>query len=157
MKLNNKVIGLIAIGSIVVTNCISILYLNNSHKNEIATINSNYKKIEEEYKAEILDLKNEIVEVKNGDSDKYKKFTSANEVELSAGYYTVGKDVKEGMYNIIHIEGQGLIIVNTENAWQIGTDESYGDTKEVKNVELKEGDKIEVTSGLTFRFIPVEK
>ena len=30
------------------------------------------------------------------------------------------------------------------------------DAEEVKNVELKEGDKIEVTSGLTFRFVPVE-
>ena len=41
---------------------------------------------EEQYQTDILDLKNEIVELKNGNNDEYKKFTSADEVELSAGY-----------------------------------------------------------------------
>ena len=151
MKMNKKVIGLIVAGTIVVTNCISISCVNSSYKNEI----NNYKKSEEQYQAEILDLKNEIVELKNGNNDEYKKFTSANEVELSAGYYTVGEDVKPGVYNIVHVVGQGLVMVD-DNCWQIGTDKEYGDAEEVKNVKLKEGDKIEVTSGLTFRFIPVE-
>ena len=61
------------------------------------------------------------------------------------------------MYDIVHIEGQGLVGINDEEWYQIGTDKEYGDAEEVKNVELKEGDKIEVTSGLTFRFIPVEE
>ena len=81
MKMNKKVIGLIVAGTIVITNCISISCVNSSYKNEI----NNYKKSEEQYQAEILDLKNEIVELKNGNNDEYKKFTSANEVELSAG------------------------------------------------------------------------
>ena len=151
MKLSNKVIGLIAVGTIVVTNCISISCVNSRYKNEI----NNYKKSEEQYQAEILDLKNEIVELKNGNNDEHKKFTSADEVELSAGYYTVGEDVKPGIYNIVHVAGQGLVTVD-DNCWQIGTDKEYGDAEIVKNVELKEGDKIEVTSGLTFRFMPVE-
>ena len=130
MKLSNKVIGLIAVGTIVVTNCISISCVNSSYKNE-------------------------IVELKNGNNDEHKKFTSADEVELSAGYYTVDKDVKPGIYNIVHVAGQGLVTVD-DNCWQIGTNKEYGDAEEVKNVELKEGDKIEVTSGLTFRFVPVE-
>ena len=41
MKLSNKVIGLIAVGTIVVTNCISISCVNSSYKNEI----NNYKKL----------------------------------------------------------------------------------------------------------------
>ena len=164
MKMDNKVIGLIAICAIVVTNGLSILVLNNNHKNEIQTINSEYKKIEEEYQetikyneAEILDLKNNIVELKNKEENKYRKFSSPNEVELVAGYFTVGKDVKEGIYDIVHIEGQGLVSINEDQCFQIGTDKEWGDAEEVKNVKLKEGDKIEVTSGLTFRFIPVEE
>ena len=152
MKMNKKVIGLIAVGTIVVTNCISISCVNSSYKNEI----NNYKKSEEQYQAEILDLKNDIIELKNKEENKYREFSSPNEVELVAGYFTVGKDVKEGMYDIVHIEGQGLVGINDEEWYQIGTDKEYGDAEEVKNVELKEGDKIEVTSGLTFRFIPVE-
>ena len=157
MKLNKKVMSLIMVGSIIVTNSVSILYINNNHKNEIENINNNHKKIEEEYQKEVLDLKNEIVELKNKDANKYKKFNHPDEVELSAGYYEVGKDVKAGTYDIVHIEGQGLVGVNDENWYQIGTNKDWGDTEKVENVELKEGDKIEVTSGLTFRFVPVEK
>lgn len=153
MKMNKKVIGLIAVGTIVVTNCISISCVNSSYKNEI----NNYKKSEEQYQTEILDLKNDIIELKNKEENKYREFSSPNEVELGAGYFTVGKDVKEGVYDIVHIEGQGLVGINDEEWYQIGTDKEYGDAEEVKNVELKEGDKIEVTSGLTFRFIPVEE
>lgn len=153
MKMNKKVIGLIVAGTIVITNCISISCVNSSYKNEI----NNYKKSEEQYQTEILDLKNDIIELKNKEENKYREFSSPNEVELGAGYFTVGKDVKEGMYDIVHIEGQGLVGINDEEWYQIGTDKEYGDAEEVKNVELKEGDKIEVTSGLTFRFIPVEE
>ena len=153
MKTNKKVIGLIVAGTIVITNCISISCVNSSYKNEI----NNYKKSEEQYQAEILDLKNDIIELKNKEENKYREFSSPNEVELGAGYFTVGKDVKEGVYDIVHIEGQGLVGINDEEWYQIGTDKEYGDAEEVKNVELKEGDKIEVTSGLTFRFIPVEE
>ena len=35
MKMNKKVIGLIAICSIVITNGLSILVLNNNHKNHL--------------------------------------------------------------------------------------------------------------------------
>lgn len=153
MKMNKKVIGLIVAGTIVITNCISISCVNSSYKNEI----NNYKKSEEQYQAEILDLKNDIIELKNKEENKYREFSSPNEVELGAGYFTAGKDVKEGVYDIVHIEGQGLVGINDEEWYQIGTDKEYGDAEEVKNVELKEGDKIEVTSGLTFRFIPVEE
>jgi transcription termination factor Rho len=153
MKMNKKVIGLIVAGTIVVTNCISISCVNSSYKNEI----NNYKKSEEQYQTEILNLKNDIIELKNKEENKYREFSSPNEVELGAGYFTVGKDVKEGIYDIVHIEGQGLVGINDEEWYQIGTDKEYGDAEEVKNVKLKEGDKIEVTSGLTFRFIPVEE
>ena len=153
MKMNKKVIGLIVAGTIVITNCISISCVNSSYKNEI----NNYKKSEEQYQAEILDLKNDIIELKNKEENKYREFSSPNEVELGAGYFTAGKDVKEGVYDIVHIEGQGLVGINDEEWYQIGTDKEYGDAEEIKNVELKEGVKIEVTSGLTFRFIPVEE
>ena len=155
--MKNKMLGLMIAGSIIVTNSISILYINNNHKNEIENINNNHKKIEEGYQKEVLDLKNDIVELKNKEANKYKKFSHPDEVELSAGYYEVGKDVKPGTYNIVHIEGQGLVSVNEEKYYQIGTSKDWGDTEKVENVELKEGDKIEVTSGLTFRFVPVEK
>lgn len=162
MKLNNKTIGLITIGTVVVTNLANTAYVSNIYKNEIESINDNHKKIEEEYKNEInkdeeiiLDLKNDIVALKNKDDNKYKKFSHPDEVELSAGYYAVGKDVKPGTYNIVHIEGQGLVTVD-DNCWQIGTDKEYGDAEIVENVKLKNGEKIEVTSGLTFRFVPVE-
>lgn len=157
MKMNKKVIGLITIGSIVVTNGLSILVLNNNHKNEIENINNEYKKIIKYNEDEILNLKNDIIELKNKEEDKYREFSSPNEVELGTGYFTVGKDVKEGVYDIVHIEGQGLVGINDEEWYQIGTDKEYGDAEEVKNVKLKEGDKIEVISGLTFRFIPVEE
>lgn len=153
MKMNKKVIGLIVVGTIVVTNCISISCVNSNYKNEI----NNYKKSEEQYQTEILDLKNDIIELKNKEENKYREFSSPNEVELGAGYFTVEKDVKEGVYDIVHIEGQGLVGINDEEWYQIGTDKEYGDAEEVKNVKLKEGDKIEVTSGLIFRFIPVEE
>ena len=119
----------------------------------------------EKWKAELLKVEDKyaeliakyILELKNKEANKYKKFSHPDEVELSAGYYEVGKDVKPGTYNIVHIEGQGLVSVNEEKYYQIGTSKDWGDTEKVENVELKEGDKIEVTSGLTFRFVPVEK
>lgn len=79
------------------------------------------------------------------------------EVELQAGFYTVGEDIEPGKYDIVHIDGQGLVDINDEYCFQIGTDRDYGDTEIVKNVELKEGDKIRVTSGLWFKFVPVQK
>lgn len=79
------------------------------------------------------------------------------EVEIQTGFYVVGKDIQQGTYDIVHIDGQGLVGINEEDWFQIGTDRDYGDTEIVKNVELKEGDKIEVTGGLLFKFVPVEK
>lgn len=78
------------------------------------------------------------------------------EVELQAGFYTVGKDIQPGTYDIVHIDGQGLVEMD-DNCFQIGTDRDYGDSDVVKNVELKEGMKIRVTSGLWFKFVPVQQ
>lgn len=162
MKMN-KVIGSVVVGMLISSVSIGVFCLNNNYKNKIEEINNEHERIVKEYEKEvdkneeiILDLKNDIVELKNKEDKKYREFKHPNEVELQAGNYIVGEDVKEGLYDIIHVEGQGLVGINNEIWYQIGTNKDWGDTEEVKNIELKEGDKIEVTSGLTFRFIPIE-
>ena len=153
-------IGLIAICSIVITNGLSILVLNNNHNKEIEVINSEYEKIEEEYQAEILDLKNDIVELKNKEEEKdYKQYTVFNEIELKEGFYEVGKDIPEGKYDIVYAGGTECGNFISENNYDInfllGTDE-YS-VEEVKNVTLEIGDTIKILNGIIVRLIPVEE
>lgn len=103
------------------------------------------------------DTNNDTNTQKNIEIKKEKeKKIELKEVELQAGFYTVGKDIQPGIYDIVHIDGQGLVEMD-DNCFQIGTDRDYGDSDVVKNVELKEGMKIRVTSGLWFKFVPVQK
>lgn len=102
------------------------------------------------------DINNDTNTQKNIEIKKEKEEKmELKEVELGAGFYTVGKDIQPGTYNIVHIEGQGLVDMD-EYCFQIGTNRDYGDADVVKNVELKEGMKIRVTSGLWFKFVPVK-
>ena len=103
-----------------------------------------------------VDIQEDVKIEENIKIEKEEKI-KLEEIELQAGFYTVGEDIEHGKYDIVHVDGQGLVEINEGYCFQIGTDRDYGDTEVVKNVELKKGDKIRVTSGLLFKFTPVKK
>lgn len=73
--------------------------------------------------------------------------------EFTAGKYTVGKDIPEGIYDIKWVSGAGNCFVGNEVSEMFGSDTKYY-IKEYKNAELKVTDKIEITSTLKVSFNP---
>lgn len=88
----------------------------------------------------------------NDNSDK-------SEYTLGAGNYFVGDDISSGRYDIVWISGSGYCSVykeeghstDTMSMCEKGKYESY--IQEYKNCILVNGGKIEVSSGLTVKFL----
>ena len=75
--------------------------------------------------------------------------STAENIELSAGKYTVGTEVKPGKYNVIAKAGHGNFYVKGSANEIMGVEESdefY--IKEYKNLVLKQGDEIEISGTL---------
>ena len=80
--------------------------------------------------------------------------TNNKPTELSAGEYTVGKDIDQGTYDINLIEGSG--VVSGENGFsmaQVFGNDNYSITS-YKNAELIQGAKIEVSGTLKIKLDP---
>lgn len=71
---------------------------------------------------------------------------------FSTGYYKVGEDIDSGTYDLVHVKGVYGFVRFGNNSYAIGTHRSYAE--EVKNVNLVQGDEIEVDGTLTVSFMP---
>lgn len=112
-------------------------------------INSNITSLENQ----IASLKSEITSLqaqRESLNTEIKKATSAEDIVLTAGNYVVGTDIKAGKYDAIAQAGRGNIYVKGSSSVieSMGTtDDSYY-LREYKNITLKNGDTVEITSKL---------
>lgn len=77
-----------------------------------------------------------------------------SQITLSAGEYTVGQDIDQGKYDIVWVEGTG--VVSGRNGFsmsQVFGNDAYSITN-YKNAELTKGSKIEVSGTLKIRLDP---
>ncbi|MFE4029206.1 hypothetical protein ACFX4N_23915 [Priestia sp. YIM B13551] len=85
-------------------------------------------------------------------AEKAKTFT--------AGKYIVGRDIDAGTYDVKATSGQGNFSV--QNSYDLKVNEMFGvgDSQyyndQVKNVELEDGDEIELNNGLRVNFTPIQ-
>ena len=93
--------------------------------------------------------KTDGVESGAASSDNSGQPPEPQEYEFSAGNYYVGEDIPAGRYDVIWISGRG-------NCFGGGMIETFGESehaiKEYRNVELKSGDKVEVSGTLMVKF-----
>lgn len=85
-----------------------------------------------------IDSKAADMNIKKRDNSK------AQEISLSAGNYTAGKDFKAGYYDITLVSGSGNVICEDNELNAIfGTEEQLG-VKTYKNVPFKDGNKLQI-------------
>lgn len=82
------------------------------------------------------------------------------DVELSDGNYISGIDFKQGVYDVIAIEGTGNI--SSSNMFSGGINEVFGIgdefyIKESKNIELPADVKLTIKGGLKIKLVPSHK
>lgn len=88
-----------------------------------------------------------------------KKVFSPTVKTLSTGKYTVGTDIASGLYNLEVESGTGLITGDLQEGYlsemmgiMEGYEEYYSETYE--NLFIKNGDKFEISGGVSITFIP---
>lgn len=73
--------------------------------------------------------------------------------KFSTGTYKCGKDIKKGTYDIIYVNGSGLVYIPYKLDENFGPNLSLSELKKAKNISLSPGDEISIT-GCTVRFAP---
>ncbi len=92
--------------------------------------------------------------IDSSESNETATSVKGENVTLSAGQYTVGEDIKAGKYDIIAQSGKGNVYIkgSTSVIEMMGTSDSNYYIKNYNNVNLKNGDTIEITSSLVLLF-----
>lgn len=86
-----------------------------------------------------------------------QKELDARTKTLSAGKYTVGKDIKPGLFDAIAVSGHGNLFIHSSGG-SLKVNEMMGTTdprwyiKKYSNISLSNGDEIEITSTLKIKF-----
>ncbi|GEM_PF-5408707 len=86
-----------------------------------------------------------------------QKELDARTKTLSAGKYTVGKDIKPGLFDAIAVSGHGNLFIHSSGG-SLKVNEMMGTTdprwyiKKYSNISLSNGDQIEITSTLKIKF-----
>lgn len=85
------------------------------------------------------------------ETSNYDTTTKKGEdIELTAGKYVVGEDIKAGKYDVIAQSGRGNIYIkgSTSVIEMMGTTDDEFYLKQYNNVTLENGDTVEITSKL---------
>lgn len=137
---------------------------NFSSNNKISNLNKTIKNLENqissfdtsEYTKKVDELNSEISSLtaqRDSLNTEIKKMTSAEDTILTAGNYVVGTDIKAGKYDAIAQSGNGNLFVHgtTRVNEMLGVDDEFY-IPSYKNITLKDGDTIEITSSLKILF-----
>jgi len=77
---------------------------------------------------------------------------------LSAGKYKVGRDIEQGLYDATAVSGQGNFVVSNDYDLKVNEMFGVGDSEfynaKFNNLELEDGDVIDINSGLQIKFTP---
>ncbi|MGG0655517.1 hypothetical protein [Rummeliibacillus pycnus] len=77
---------------------------------------------------------------------------------LTAGKYKVGRDIDPGLYKATAISGQGNFVVSNDYDLKVNEMFGVGDPEfynsKFNNLELEDGDTIDINSGLQIKFTP---
>jgi len=89
-----------------------------------------------------------------------RTYDESNSVELGDGNYTIGDDIKAGIYNITAISGSGNVSSSNIydggiNAMMSVNNEEYYST-EYKNVTLKESGTLSISNGVRIKLVPTK-
>lgn len=84
-------------------------------------------------------------------------YDESKAITLSNGNYDIGIDIPAGVYNLFVVNGNGNI--STSNLFSGGINEMIGTNNEYyisefHNLELKEKETLEISNGVTIKFIP---
>ena len=87
-----------------------------------------------------------------------RTYDEANAITLSSGNYTAGTDFNAGTYKIVAVSGGGNL--HSSNLYSggvnemFGVDDGTGDyTEEITNVDLPDGNKLQISGGLSVKLI----
>ena len=106
---------------------------------------------------EVRGVSVKLVYSKVNSSVAAREYDEALGIHLSPGNYVVGTDLEPGRYCIKYISGGGGFVSSDSGdlGFNMDGDSTTGEYVDyVSNVEIKKGESIEVTSGLTVLFIP---
>lgn len=131
-------------------------------ESKIEEANSQVKDAEAKVKTKKENLNGKIKDLENDIKSKEKKLASLTgqikekksaPITLSAGQFTVGKDIPEGRYKAVTTGGQGNFFVNGgADVNAILGNGGFGEKEYIFNAN--DGDEIEITTSV--KFIPVE-
>jgi TolA-binding protein len=127
---------------------------------ELSVQEQENKKKESELKAAELEKqkKAEAEAAAKAEAEKAAAALAAKQKTLSAGNYVVGRDIDPGLYDTKAVQGNGNFVV-TGGMFGLKVNEMFGVgggfyNGAFNNLELEEGDTIEINDDLQVQFIP---
>jgi len=129
-------------------------------ENQITKLENENEKIKTENITLTIDTSTDTKTIKNNTPTPTPKPTAElKEYTFGSGNYTCGRDFLPGIYDLVAIEGSSGNVI-TSNIFSGGVNEIMGldsawATKEIKNIEFKTDESIEIR-GIKIKLVPVE-